>query len=114
MPEKKRPAFTARPLPSEVVCTNASSTDTVSSGCSAMLAAPRHHGSMLAAKPSSDSARLKPRVPGPISASAGSRQPLSGEDAGSLEVGGDRAARLPAVAGVNDIEEPPEGAGGDA
>ena len=48
MPEKKRPAFTVKPFPSAVVCTNASSTDTVLSGASAMLAAPRHHGSMLA------------------------------------------------------------------
>ena len=48
MPEKKRPAFSVRPLPSEVVCTKASSTDTELSGSSAMLAAPRNHGSMLA------------------------------------------------------------------
>jgi len=76
MPEKKRPAFNEMPLPSEVVWMNASSTETVSSGCSAMLAAPRSQGSMLAANPSSDSARLKPRVPGPISAPGGSWKPL--------------------------------------
>ena len=65
MPEKKRPALTDKPLPSEVVWTKASSTETVLSGCSEMLATPRSQGSILAARPSSDSARLKPRVPGP-------------------------------------------------
>ena len=86
MPEKKRPAFSEKPLPRAVVWTHASSTDTESSGCTATKAAPRSHGSMLAANPISDSARLRPREPGPTSAPADSGRPAMAYFAGSCEV----------------------------
>ncbi len=76
MLEKKRPAFSEKPWPSEVVWMKASSTETVLSGATAMLAAPRNHGSTLAANPSSDSERLNPRVAGPIDTLLGNWTPL--------------------------------------
>jgi hypothetical protein len=72
MPEKKRPALSDSPWPSEVVWTKASSTEAELSGRSAICAAPRSQGSMPADRPSSDSPGLKLRVPGPISLSGGS------------------------------------------
>ena len=76
MPEKKRPAFNVRPLPSDVVWMNASSIDTELSGASATVALPLSHGSMFAANDSSVSERVKPRLPSPASASGGSGNPV--------------------------------------
>ena len=76
MPEKKRPALSVSPLPSEVVWTKASSTDTVLSAPRAMLVCPRSQGSMLADRVSSLSARLKPRL-GPSALPAGVAKPVT-------------------------------------
>ena len=107
MPEKKRPALTEKPWPSEVVWMKASSIDKVLSLSSAMLAAPRRYGSMLAAKPSSLSPRLKPRVPGPMPASDGSWKPVSAYFAGSCEVWVYRPERISDIEGLKALAPPP-------
>ena len=86
MPEKKRPAFSTRPLGSDVVVMNASSAEIVSSPVMERLMLPASQGSMLAASASSDSPRLKPRVPRPISASGGSAKPVMRAWPGSCDV----------------------------
>src|SRR5450432_4254819 len=72
-----------------------------------MLAAPRSHGSMLAAKPSSDSERLKPRVPGPISAPGGNWKPVMAYLAGSCEVRVYRPDRINDIDGLKELAPPP-------
>ncbi len=86
MPEKKRPAFSTKPSGSAVVVMNASSAEMVSSPVMDRLMLPASQGSMLAASASSDSARLKPRVPAPIPAPGGSAKPVMRAWPGSCDV----------------------------
>src|SRR6478752_6745000 len=68
-----------------------------------MLATPLNQGSMLADRPSSDSARLKPRVPGPISASGGNGTLRMRKPCGSREVRVYRPERISETAGLKPV-----------
>src|SRR4051812_6829205 len=105
MDEKNRPALSVNPCPSELVCTNASSTDALLSAAKARFNVPLNQGSIFAVKPSSDSAMEKPRVPGPICASGGSAKPLIRYVAGSRLVCVYRPDRIRDKAGLKPVPD---------
>ena len=75
-PVETYPEFTPTTVEVQTESLGLSATEIELSPAMAKLAEPRNQGSMLAAKPSSVSERLKPRVPGPTSPPTGSGIPV--------------------------------------
>ena len=100
MPDRKRPAFSVKPLGSASVWKYASSTSSVFSGVNDAMTTPRKYGSMFAAMASSLSPSPKLRFGGPTSPPDGMK-PVMTKLFGSCDVRAHVPCRMSEMAGLN-------------